>query len=119
MIGILVQNEDSKLHHTSDPEDYFYLRQEGPRALDRSPESWHIRRRCIGLWVNRYDLKIFLFLALVAILCSLNIEGIMRNISVKLFGILVEGIMRNISVKLFGIFVGGIMRNISVKLFEI
>ena len=35
-------------------------------ALNRSPESWHMRR-CFGLRLKRYHLKKFLFLALVAI----------------------------------------------------
>ena len=30
-----------------------HFRQEGHRALDRSPESWHIGL-CIGLWLKRY-----------------------------------------------------------------
>ena len=36
------------------------IKQEGPRALDGSPESWHIRW-CIGMWLKRYHLKIFIF----------------------------------------------------------
>ena len=43
------------------------LKHEGPRALDHSPESWHIRL-CFGLCLKRYRLKIFLFSALVAML---------------------------------------------------
>ena len=43
------------------------IKQEGPRALDCSPESLHMKIWCIGMWLNRYHLKIFLFLALVAI----------------------------------------------------
>ena len=39
---------------------------EGPRALDCSPDSWHMSRCCIGLWLKRY----FYFLALVAMLFS-------------------------------------------------
>ena len=32
--------------------------QEGPKALVRSPESWHMKRICIGLWLKRsYHLK--------------------------------------------------------------
>ena len=42
----------------------FMLIKTNNRALDRSPESWHIRW-CIGLW-----LKIFLFLAKVVMLFS-------------------------------------------------
>ena len=42
------------------------MQQEGPRALDRSPETWHIRWCFVQLWLRRYHLKIFLFLALVA-----------------------------------------------------
>ena len=44
------------------------LKQEGPKALDHSRESWHMKR-CVGLWLKRYHLKIhfvFLVLALVA-----------------------------------------------------
>ena len=46
--------------------------QKGPRALDRSPASWHMTRRCIGMWLRSYDMieKIFLFLVLVAMLVS-------------------------------------------------
>ena len=43
------------------------------RALDRSPESRHMSRWFIGMWLRSYDmiyLKIFLFLALVAMLFS-------------------------------------------------
>ena len=43
-----------------------YTQQEDPRALDRSPESWLIRR-LFDLWLNRYHVNIFLCLALVAI----------------------------------------------------
>ena len=48
------------------------LKQEGPKALDHSRESWHMKR-CVGLWLKRYHLKIhfvFLVLALVAIVFS-------------------------------------------------
>ena len=51
-------------------ENHQNMKQEGPRALDCLPESWHMNRWCIGLWLMRYDLKIFLFLALVAMLFS-------------------------------------------------
>ena len=30
-------------------------KQEGSRALDRSPESWHMSRWCIDLWLRSYD----------------------------------------------------------------
>ena len=40
------------------------LQQEGPRALDRSPEFWHMSN-CIGMPLKRYHLKIFLLLAVV------------------------------------------------------
>ena len=26
-------------------------------ALDLAPESWHMKRLCIGLWLKRYHLK--------------------------------------------------------------
>ena len=42
---------------------------EGPRALDRSSESRHIRW-CIGLWLKRYHLQIFLFLTELNILIN-------------------------------------------------
>ena len=38
------------------------------RALNCCPDSWHMSRWCIGLWLKRYDLKLFLFSALVAML---------------------------------------------------
>ena len=42
-------------------------KQEGPRALDLSPDPG-TKEICVGLWLKRYRLKIFLFLALVAML---------------------------------------------------
>ena len=58
------------------------------RALDHSPESWHMSC-CFGLWPRRYHLKICLFLVLVATLfvsaISVELEGMTRNISVNLF----------------------------------
>ena len=44
-------------------------KQEGPRALVCSHESWH-KRWCIGLWRKRHHLKIFLFSSVVAMLFS-------------------------------------------------
>ena len=48
----------------------FFSKQEGPRALDRLPESWYMSRCCIGLWLKRYDLKIYLFSDMVAMLSN-------------------------------------------------
>ena len=66
---------------------------DGPRALDRPPESWHMNRWCIGLCLRRYDIKIFLILALAAVLLSKAIpsDQFLKSatwepfISVKLF----------------------------------
>ena len=40
--------------------------------MDRSPESWHMRRRCVGLWLKRYHFKIFLSLPLVAMFSAVR-----------------------------------------------
>ena len=46
-------------------------KQEGHRTLDRSPNLGTMEI-CFGLWLKRYCLKIFLFLALVTMLFSRN-----------------------------------------------
>ena len=80
-------------------------KQEGTRALERSPESWHIRW-CIGLWLKRYLSKIFLFL-LWQPCCSaelnilINFGSSMRNISVKLFWIWTSSSGDKVVLKIF------------------
>ena len=69
-------------------------KQEDPKALDCSAESRHMRRWCIGLWLKRYHLKN------ISILSSGG-HGVQPIL--KFWSTLVEGIMRNISVKLFWI----------------
>ena len=50
--------------------------QEGLWAMDHSPEYWHIIL-CIGLW--------YVFVRLSETICPILVDGIMRNISAKLF----------------------------------
>ena len=64
----------------------------GPTALDCSPETWHTRRGLFDVWLKSFnDIFIFSigahFVQLSRTIRAVSVEGITRNISVKIFRI--------------------------------